>query len=108
MRRLLEQMWGSTNLGRGGAFSELKEQFHSGRTPGCQWGNLANGNLHSKSWYFVCSHPVGQIYCVPDDVLHDPHQTLEKETLQCTPQLVMTVVKEIMEVESSKHIHSLA
>ena len=25
---ILEQMWGSTSLGRGGAFSELKEQFH--------------------------------------------------------------------------------
>ena len=31
---ILEQMWGSTSLGRGGAFSELKEQFHSGRSPG--------------------------------------------------------------------------
>ena len=36
---------GSTSLGRGGAFSELKEQFHSGRTPGCQWDNLADGTL---------------------------------------------------------------
>ena len=35
---ILEQMWGSTSLGRGGAFSELKEQFHRGRTCGCQWG----------------------------------------------------------------------
>ena len=53
--------------------------------------------------------PVGQICSVPTDVLHDPpHQTLEKETLQCTPQLVKTVVKEIMEVESSNKIHSLA
>ena len=33
---ILEQMWGSTSLGRRGAFSELKEQFRSGRTPGCQ------------------------------------------------------------------------
>ena len=32
-----EQMWGSTSLGRGGAFSDLKEQFRSGRTLGCQW-----------------------------------------------------------------------
>ena len=30
---ILEQMWGSTSLCRGGVFSELKEQFHSGRTP---------------------------------------------------------------------------
>ena len=32
---ILEQMWSSTSLCRGGVFSELKEQFHSGRTPGC-------------------------------------------------------------------------
>ena len=32
---ILEQMWGSTSLGRGSAFSDLKGQFHSGRTPGC-------------------------------------------------------------------------
>ena len=31
---ILEQM---TSLCRGGVFYELKEQFHSGRTPGCQW-----------------------------------------------------------------------
>ena len=35
---ILEQMWGSTSLCRGGVFSERKEQFHSGRTSGCQWG----------------------------------------------------------------------
>ena len=35
---ILEQMWGSTSLGRGGVFSELKEEFRSGRSPGCQWG----------------------------------------------------------------------
>ena len=34
---ILEQMWGLTSLCRCGVFSELKEQFHSGRTPGCQW-----------------------------------------------------------------------
>ena len=34
---ILEQMWGSTSFGRDGVFSELKEQFYSGRTPGCQW-----------------------------------------------------------------------
>ena len=49
---ILKQMWGSTSLGRGGAFSELKEQFHSGRTPGCQWRNVTDGTLSSKSWYF--------------------------------------------------------
>ena len=63
---ILEQMWGSTSLGRGGAFSELKEQFHSGRTPACQWGNLADGTLSSKSWYAHID--VGQICCVPGDV----------------------------------------
>ena len=46
---ILEQMWGSTSLGRGGVFSELKEQFHGGRTPGCQWGNVADGTLSSRS-----------------------------------------------------------
>ena len=49
---ILEQMWGSTSLGRGGVFSELKEQFHSCRTPGCQWCSLADGMLSSKSWFF--------------------------------------------------------
>ena len=44
---ILEQMWGSTGLGRGGVFSELKERFHSGRSPGCQWGRLADGMLSS-------------------------------------------------------------
>ena len=53
---ILEQTWGSTSLGRGGAFSDLKEQFDSGRTPGCQWSKLADGNVSSKSWYSVCSH----------------------------------------------------
>ena len=52
---ILEQMWNSTSLGRGGVFSELKEQFHSGRrTPGCQWCSLTDGMLSSKSWYFIC------------------------------------------------------
>ena len=41
-------MWGSTSLGRCGAFSELKEQFHSGRTPGCQLSNLADETLLRK------------------------------------------------------------
>ena len=53
---ILEQMWCSTSLGRGGVFSELKEQFHSGRTPGCQRDTFADGMLSSKSWYFICSH----------------------------------------------------
>ena len=35
---ILEQMWGSTSLGRGGAFSDLKEQFRSGRISDIQWG----------------------------------------------------------------------
>ena len=39
--------------------------------------------------------------------LHNhPHQTVEKETLQYTQQLVKTVAKEIMKVESSGQIHS--
>ena len=45
---------------------------------------------------------VGQICCVPKRSLHDhPHQTMEKETSQCTPQLVKTVVKDVMKAESS-------
>ena len=98
-----EQMWGSTSLGRGGAFSELKEQFRSGRTPGCQWGNLADGTLPTKSWYFIDSHRRWSDLVCSRRCLHDhPHQTLEKETLQCTPQFVKSVVKEITKVESSK------
>ena len=46
---------------------------------------------------------VGQICCVLDD---HSHQTLEKETSQYTPQLVKTVAKEIMKVESSRQIRS--
>ena len=99
---ILEQMLGSTSLGRDGAFSELKEQFHSGRTLGCQWSHLADGTLSSKShrlwsdllWTRRCLH-------------YHPHKTPEKETSQYTPQLVKTVVKEIMKVESSKQIRSL-
>ena len=106
---ILEQMWGSTRLGRGGAHSELKEQFHRGRSPGCQWCNLADGTLSSKSWYFICSHRRWSDLLCSRRCLHDhPHKTLEKETLQCTPQLVKTVVKETMKVESSKQIRSLA
>ena len=103
---ILEQMWGSTSLCRG-VLSELKEQFHSGRTPGCQWGSLADGTLSSKSWYFICSHRRWSDLLCSRRCLHDhPHQTLEKETLRYTPQLVKTVAKEIMTVESSKQIRS--
>ena len=50
---------------------------------------------------------VGQICCVLDDVfMIILHQTLEKEALQYTPQLIKTVAKEIMKVESSKQIRS--
>ena len=102
---ILEQMWGSTSLGRGGAFSKLKEQFQSGRTPGCQWSNFADGTPSSKSWYFICSHRCWSDLLCSKRCLHDhPHQTLEKETLQYTPQLVKTVAKEIMKVESSKPV----
>ena len=106
---ILEQMWCSTSLGRGGAFSELKEQFHSGGTPGCLWGSLADGTLSSKSWYFICSHRRWSELLYSRRCLHDdPHQNLEVETLQYTPQLVITVGKEIMKVESSKQTRSLA
>ena len=104
---ILEQMWGSTSLGRGGAFSELKEQFHSGRPPGCQWSSFTDGMLSSKSWFFICSHQRWSDLLCSRRCLHDDsHQTLEKETLRYTPQLVKTVAKEIMRVESSKQIRS--
>ena len=104
---ILEQMWGSTSLGRGGVFSELKEQFHSGRTPGCQWCSFADGMLSSTSWFFICSHRRWSDMLCSRRCLRDHcHQTLERETLQYTPQLVKTVAKEIMKVESSKQIRS--
>ena len=59
-------MWGSTSLGRGAAFSEFKEQFHSGKTHGCQWSNVTDGTLSSKSWYFMCvtgMEPAGSPDC---------------------------------------------
>ena len=97
VKAILEQMWGSTSLSRGGLFSELKEQFHSGRAPGCQWGSLADGMLSSKSWFFICSHRRWS----SRRCLHDhSDQTLEKETLRYTPQLVKTIAKEIMKMES--------
>ena len=34
---ILEQVWRSTSVGRGGGFSDLKERFHGGRTLGCWW-----------------------------------------------------------------------
>ena len=65
---ILEQMWGSS-LGRGGPFSELNEQFQSGRTPGCQWCNLARWNASLQNPDASSVHiDVGQICCVPDDV----------------------------------------
>ena len=104
---ILEQMWGSTSLGRGGVFSDLKEQFHSGRTPGCQWGNVADGTLSSKSCYFICFFRRWSDMFFYQQCFHDhPHQTLENEALQYTPQLVKTVAQEIMKVESSKEISS--
>ena len=90
---ILEQTQGSTSLGRGGIFSELKEQFHSGRSPG--------------SWFFICSHRRWSDLLCSRRCLHDhSHQTLEKETLRYTPQLVKTVAKDIMRVDSSKQIRS--
>ena len=62
-------MWGSTSLGRGGVFSELREQFHSGRTPGFQWSNIPDGISFSKILRKKSVHiDVDQICCVPDDV----------------------------------------
>ena len=64
-------------------------------------GNLAVGTLSSKSWYFICSHRRWSDLRCSRRCLHDhPHQTLEKETSQYTPQLVKTVAREIMKVKS--------
>ena len=103
---ILEQMWGFDECWSC-VFSELKGQFHSGRSPGCQWGTLTDGMLSSKSWFFICSHRRWSDLLCSRRCLHDhSHQTLEKETLRYTPQLVKTVAKEIMKVESSKQIRS--
>ena len=63
--------------------------------------------LSSKSWCFICSHRRWSDLLCSRRCLHDlSDQTLEKETLQYTPQLVKTVAKEIMKVESSQQIRS--
>ena len=104
---ILEQILGPTSVGLDGVFSDLKERFHGGRTPGCQWSNFADGSLSSKSLDFICSHRRwSDLFCSRRCPHHHPHQTLE--TLQYTSRLVKTVVKEIMKVESSKQISSLA
>ena len=55
----------------------------------------------------ICSHRRWSDSLCSRRCFHDhPHQTLEKETLQYTPQLVKTVAREIMKVESSKQIRS--
>ena len=86
----------------------FEERFHGGRTPGCQWRNLAGGSLSLKSWCFVYSHRRWSDLLRSRRCLDHPHQTLEKETVQYPPQLVKTAVKEIMKVESSKQSRSLA
>ena len=106
---VLEQMWGLASLGRGGVFFELKEQIHSGRAPGSQWSNLAEGTHSSKSWYFICSHRRWSDLLCSRRCLHDhPHQTLKKETLQYTPQFVKKVSKKVMKAESLRQIRSLS
>ena len=95
------------NICHVGVFSELIEQFHSCRTSGCQSCSLADGMLSSKSWFFICSYRRWSDLLCSRRCLHDhSHQTLEKETLRYTPQLVKTVAKEIMKEESSKQIRS--
>ena len=50
--------------------------------------------LSSKSWCFICSHRWSDLLC-SRRCLHDhSHQTLEKETLRYTPQLVKTVARD--------------
>ena len=64
-----------------------KGQLHEGRTPGCQ-PSLQNPGTSSGHI------AIGQMCCVLEDVF--------------TPQLVKTVVKEIMKVQPSKQFRSLA
>ena len=72
---------------------------------GVSGSSLSDGTLSSKSWYFICSHRRWSDLLCSRRCLHDhPHQTLKKEPLQYTPQVVKTVAKEIMKVESSKQI----
>ena len=104
---ILEQMWGSTSLGRGGAVSEMKEQFHSVE----HLDASVPISLMERFLRNLGTSPVridvGQICCAPDDVFILIKHWREK-TLRYTPQLVKTVVKEIMKVESSKQVRSLA
>ena len=65
---ILKQMWGSTSVGRGGVFSELKEQFHSGRTPGCQWAASLMECFLQNPGTSSARIDVGQIRYVPYDV----------------------------------------
>ena len=104
---ILEQMSGSTCLGRGGAFSDFERTVSQRQNT---WMSVGVNSLMEiflqKSWYFVCSQRRWSDLLCSRRCLHDhPHQTLEKET-QYTPQLVKTVAKEIMKVESSKQIRS--
>ena len=63
--------------------------------------------LSSKSWFFICSHRRWSDLLCSRRCLHDhSHQTLERGSLQYTPQLVKTVAKQIMKVESLKQIRS--
>ena len=105
---ILEQMWGSTSLGRDGVFSYLKERSRGGNT----WMTVEVTSLNEVSLQnpgtLSVYIDVGQMGCVPDDVFMITLIKRWKETSQCTPQLASTVVKEILKVESSKQIHSLA
>ena len=80
--------------------------IHS-RGPSTTDSNFIDGMLSSKSWFFICSHRRWSDLLCSRRCLHDhSHQTLGKETLRYTPQLVKTVAKEIMRVGSSKQIRS--
>ena len=69
MRRFWSRCGDRRRLGRVGVFSDLKEKFHGGRTPGCHWGKLADGSLSRQNpgtWSVYIG--VGQMCCVPDNV----------------------------------------
>ena len=65
---ILEQMWGSTSLGRGVVFLELKGQFHSGRAFGCQWVASLMESFFQNPGTSSVHIDFGQICCVLDDV----------------------------------------
>ena len=88
---------GSTSLGRGSAFSNLKESFAVNEHLDVSVvTSLMEICLQSPGTLSV-HIDVGQICCVPDDVFMIIliKHLRKKETLQYTPQLVKTDVTDV-------------